>query len=151
MINALWLIGSAIILVLAGIAIYLHWKLYKLRKLNKQKQEEADRQYQQARIQINQSIQIICRAMLDGQVRYAEASLRISRLMDQLSVDGAPREEFVAFDKLAQSIAHIPILDEWKQLPKKQRREYEQHIERQEEELGDFVRDAAQRLIGRTF
>src|SRR5690606_24024296 len=102
-------IGSAIILVLAGIAIYLHWKLYKLRKLNKQKQEEADRQYQQARIQINQSIQIICRAMLDGQVRYAEASLRISRLMHQLSVDGAPREEFVAFDKLAQSIAHIPI------------------------------------------
>jgi len=99
---------------------------------------------------LNQSVQIICKALLDEQVECAEASIRISALMDQLSVNGAVREEFIAFDKLAQAISHIPILDAWKQLPRQQRKEFELQIEQQEKLLGDFVRDAAQRMIGRT-
>lgn len=143
--------GGLIILVLVIVAASLHWRLYLIKKQIKQKQAEADQQYQLARSRLNQSIQIICRAILDDQIGYAEASLRISALMDQLSVSEVERSEFVTFDKFAQAIAHIPILDAWKQLPKNQRKQYEVEIQRHEEEFGDFVRDAAQRLIGRTF
>src|SRR5690606_31530800 len=106
-------------------------------------------QYLLARQQLNQSIQIICRALLQQQVECAEASLRVSRLMDQLSVNGSVREEFVAFDKFAEAIVHIPILDAWKELPRQQKQEFEAQIEQQEQLLGDFVRDAAQRMLGR--
>lgn len=142
--------GGAVVLTLLAIAIYLHWRLYVVNKQIQQRQKEADAQYLLARQQLNQSIQIICRALLARQVEYAEASLRVSALMDQLSVNGTVREEFVAFDKLAQSIAHIPILDAWRELPREQKREFESQIEHQEQLLGDFVRDAAQRMIGRS-
>ncbi len=143
-------VGGFIILCLLSVAIYLHWRLYQVNKQVKLRQEEAERQYQLARQKLNQSMQIICRALLDEQVECAEASLRISALMDQLSVNGPVREEFIAFDKLAQAISHIPILDAWKQLSREQRKEFESQIEQQEKILGDFVRDAAQRMIGRT-
>lgn len=148
--NILIYTGAAVVVILLTIALYLHWRLYLLNKQIKQKQIEADEQYRLARQQLNQSIQIICRALLEKQVDCAEASLRVSALMDQLSVNGPVREEFVAFDKLAQSIAHIPILDAWKNLPREQKREYELHMENQEQLLGDFVRDAAQRMLGRS-
>jgi hypothetical protein len=142
--------GGAVVFVLLVIAIYLHWRLHVVNKQIQQRQKEAEAQYLLARQQLNQSIQIICRALLERQVECAEASLRVSALMDQLSVNGAVREEFVAFDKLAQSIAHIPILDEWKELPREQKREFESQMEHQEQLLGDFVRDAAQRMLGRS-
>lgn len=146
----LFYVGCVIVVVLSGVAIFLHWRLHKVKKQIKTRQADAERQHMLGRQQLNQSIQIICRALLDGQVEYAEASLRVSKLMDQLAVNGPAREEFVAFDKMAQAISHIPILDAWKQLPKAQKKEFTSQIEQQEQLLGDFVRDAAQRMIGRT-
>lgn len=143
-------VGVVIVAVLLAIALYLHWRLYQVNKQVKIRQQEADAQYLLARRQLNQSIQIICRAVLDKQVDCAEASLRVSALMDQLSVNGATRDEFVAFDKFAQAISHIPILDAWNELPRQQRKEYELLIEQQEQLLGDFVHDAARRMIGKT-
>lgn len=142
--------GVAVVVILLIVALYLHWRLYQVNKQLKQRQKEADTQYMLARQQLNQSIQIICRALLARQVECAEASLRVSALMDQLSVNGTVREEFIAFDKLSQAISHIPILDAWKELPRQQKKEFESQIEHQEQLLGDFVRDAAQRMIGRT-
>jgi hypothetical protein len=141
--------AGAVVLVLLIIAAYLHWRLHLVNKQITQQQKEADAQYLLARQQLNQSIQIICRALLQQQVECAEASLRVSRLMDQLSVNGSVREEFVAFDKFAEAIVHIPILDAWKELPRQQKQEFEAQIEQQEQLLGDFVRDAAQRMLGR--
>jgi hypothetical protein len=143
--------GIAIVLVLLVIALYLHWRLLLLNRQIRRRKQETELQLAAARQQLNESIQIICKALLAEQVGYAEACLRISKLMDQLSVDADAREEFIAFDKLAQAVEHIPILDAWRQLPKQQKREYSTHIEQQEALLGDFVKDAAHRLIGRQF
>lgn len=151
MTDFLFYAGVLIIVVLSAVAITLHWRLYKVKQEIKMRKAEVEQQYHLARAQLNQSVQIICRALLADQVECAEASIRISALMNQLSVNGAEREEFVAFDKLAEAISHVPILDAWKQLPKVQKKEFTSQIEQQEQLLGDFVRDAAQRMIGRTF
>lgn len=142
--------GSAVVLVLLIIAIYLHWRLYLANKQMEQQKKEAQAQYILGRQQLNQSIQILCRALLERQVECGEACIRVSKLMDQLSLNGSAREEFVAFDTFAQAIAHIPILDAWKELPRQKKLEFEAQIKHQEQLLGDFVRDAAQRMIGRT-
>lgn len=151
MTDFLFYAGVLIIVVLSAVAITLHWRLYKVKQEIKMRKAEVEQQYHLARAQLNQSVQIICRALLADQVECAEASIRISALMNQLSVNGAEREEFVVFDKLAEAISHVPILDAWKQLPKAQKKEFTSQIEQQEQLLGDFVRDAAQRMIGRTF
>jgi len=147
----LFYVGAAIIIVLLAIALYLHWRLYQLQRRIELRKLDAEEKYAAARLHLNQSIQIICKALIEDQVGYAEASLRISKLMDQLSVSEAQRAEFVAFDKLADAISHIPILDAWQSLRKQQRREYALQIEQQEALLGDFVKDAARRMVGHTF
>ena len=63
-----------------------------------------------------------------GQVESAEACLRLSGLMNQLSLSEQDREAYIAIDKMAASIAHIPIMQGWKELPKKERRLYEVQI-----------------------
>ncbi|MCR6654042.1 MAG: DUF2489 domain-containing protein [Cellvibrionaceae bacterium] len=83
--------GGLIIAGLSAVAIYLNWRLYQVKKQIKAREAEVERQRQLGRQHLNQSIQIICRALLDGQVEYAEASLRVSKLMDQLSVGGSAR------------------------------------------------------------
>jgi hypothetical protein len=143
--------GGAIVAALLTVALYLHWRLFQLNRQIKQRQLEAEKKYAAARQHLNQSIQIICKALIDDQVGYAEASLRISKLMDQLSVPADLREEFIAFDKLSDAIIHIPILDAWHNLPKQQKHHYSRQIDQQEELLGDFVKDAARRLIGHAF
>lgn len=141
--------GLAVIALLSAVALYLHWLLYRQRQAQKREQQRLDEEHRQVRETWNQSLQILCRALLEGQVDCVEASIRIAAIMDRLAVPADLRQEFVAFDKLAQSVAHIPILDAWKQLPKPQRREYEAHMAQQEASFGDFVRDAAQRMLGR--
>lgn len=141
--------GVVVVIALAGIAAYLHWRLFLMRKLIHEQEQKSVLNEERKRRQINASIQILCRTVLDDQVRYAEASLRISALMNQLNVDEQARLDYAAFDDLAGKIAHIPILDAWKALPKEQRQVYEEEIQEHEAACGDSIRDAAQNLLGR--
>lgn len=149
--NSLLFLGLLIIAVLAAIAGYLHWRLYQQRRQQEILEQDYQAELQAGRKQINTSLQIICRALLEGQVEYAEASVRVSYLLNQLNVDGEARADFVAFDKMAAAIKHIPILDQWRDLEKRKKREYQKQIAFHEEELGDFIKDSARKMLGREF
>lgn len=149
--NYLVFFGVLIIVVLAAIAGYMHWRLHQQRRQQRALEEGYQQELQAGRKQINSSIQIICRAVLDGQVEYAEASVRVSYLLNQLNVEGAARADCIAFDKMAAAINHIPILDEWRNLDKQKKREYQKQIAFHEAELGDFIKDSARKLLGREF
>jgi len=148
-----WLIllQGIIILTLALIAIYYCVRLYKLR--NRIRKQEAEQTLEAGirRDEINNSIQILCRSLIAGQVESSEASLRISALMDQLSVPESRSCEFVAFDTMAAAIKHIPILDAWKSLSKIERQQYRVVIQKKQEELDEFVVEAARKMIGQSF
>lgn len=150
--NPIWIfIGGAVIVALVAVAVYLHWRLHKVRKRIKEVEREQAELMEASRDKINKSIQILCRSLIEDQVGCAEVSIRVSYLLNQLSVDGARRAPYVAFDKMASAVNHIPILDQWRALPKRKKREYELQIAQHEQELGDFVRDAAQQMLGERF
>lgn len=149
--NILLFLGLLVIVLLGATAGYLHWRLYQQNRRQRALEQQYQTELLAGRKEINNSIQIICRALLAEQVEYAEASVRISRLLDQLSVEGDERVDCVAFDKMAAAIQHIPMLDEWRALDKKQKREYQQQIAYHEAELGDFLKDAARKMLGREF
>ncbi len=148
-----WLIYLQIfiILLLIAIAAYYCTKLFRLRTRNRKLLAEQALQSGSKRAGINNSIQIICRSLLAGQVESAEASIRISALMDQLSVPESKRSEFIAFDTMTSAIKHIPVLDAWKALGKEERQQYRIIIEKKQEELEPFILEAARKLLGQLF
>lgn len=149
--NWVILLPGIIILTLTIIAAYYCIKLYQLRSRNRRLETEQVLVAGRKRNEINNSMQIICRSLLAGQVESAEASLRISALMDQLSVPEPRRREFVAFDTMTAAIQHIPILDAWNSLSKSERQQYRIVIQQKQDELEEFIFEAARKMVDQTF
>lgn len=146
------LIGGLIILVLSIIASVMWRKVRAMEKRRAALDAEQRAEASARRQQINQSIQIIARSLgQDERLTHTEASIRISGLLDSLSVPPAIQEEFAAFYQLTQATAHIPYLAQWQQLDKNRKRQLERERVAQEEIYGEFVEDAARRIIGREF
>lgn len=145
------LIGGSVILVLAVIAMYLHWQLYKQRSEEKKQQEVLQQQAREKLDYINNSIQILAQGVLEDQLSVTEGSIRISVLMSYLTDNEAHKKEFAVFYQVAAKTAHIPILDDWKKLGIKDRLRFDQERAVVEAEYEDFVRDAAKRVLGKRF
>lgn len=148
-----WLLVAAAltVLVLAMIAGYYLRKLHIAQKVQAQQLAELELAAQDQRRRVNDSIQILARTLLDDGVGLTEASIRIRVLLDALQVEQSVRDEFVAFYTVADKTSHIPILQEWKKLPRKKQFQFEQEMARVEGEYRDFALDAAQRILGREF
>ncbi len=145
------IIAVVIVLVLAVIAYRLQQQVKKM-EADKAAQEQAlADQQQEKRDSMNKSIQILAQGLLTDQVTKTEAAIRIGALMEFLGVDEATKEEFSAIYQLAEASAHIPILEKWKALSTKEKMRYDNERMALEEKYGDFVMDAAQRIMGRTF
>jgi hypothetical protein len=149
----IWLlvIAALIIFTLAVIAGYYLRKLSSAQKKQAEQLAELEQAAQEQRQRVNDSIQIIARSLLDDGVGLTEASIRIRVLLDALQVEDSVREEFVAFYTIAEKTSHIPILKEWKALPRKEQFQYELEMAQVEADYKDFALDAAKRILGRTF
>ena len=148
-------IGVLIILVLAIIAARLQYKVYRQKKERKEKLKSLEAANQQAlreqREWLNKSIQILAQAVQNDELTLTEASIRIAGLLDALAVPIAIKEEFSAFYQLREKTAHIPYLTAWKRLSKAEQKAFDIERLRHEYTFNDFVRDAAMRILGRSF
>lgn len=148
-----WLLIAAlsVVLLLAGIAVFYCVKLFRAQKRQAKqlaKQEVAARAQRQ---HVNESIQILARSLLDGSIALTEAAIRIRALLDALQVGDPVREELVVFYTLAEKTNHIPILQDWKKLPRKRKLIFEQEMAQLEVRYREFALDAAKKIIGRNF
>lgn len=150
----LWMLlfaGLLAIAVLSVVAIRLLWQLRRQRRRQRQLLAELELAANSQRQRLNDSVQVIAQALLADQVGLAEASIRISVLLDALSVGDAIREEFAAFWQMAERVDHIPTHDDWIRLERSERRRYRSEIDALERQFDSFIRDAATRLQGRRF
>jgi hypothetical protein len=147
----LLIIAVVIIIVLAIIAGVLQYRVYQQNRQQSAAQAAQAQEGRDQRARVNRSIQIIAQSVENDDLTLTEASIRISVLLDSLGVGDDVREEFSAFYQLAEATDHIPILDAWKKLDRKQQRDFDRQREQAEERFQDFVKDAAQRIRGREF
>jgi hypothetical protein len=151
LVNMLVLLGVIVLIVLSGIAAHLHYRLYQH---NKRRQAESLWQVevgQQQRERVNKSIQILAHAVQGEELTLTEACIRISVLLDSLEVDSQVREEFSAFYQLRDLTAHIPILEGWKKLDRKEQVRFDLERLQYEDTYRDFVLSAAKRIKARQF
>lgn len=147
-----WIIAAvAIVATLAAVAGYYVWQVYQLQRRNRARWDELAAETAQQRQRINNSIQILAAAIGKDELTLTEASIRIAFLMDSLEVSESVREEFSAFYQLREATSHIPYLDAWKQLSRKEQAKFDLQRMQHEATYGDFVLDAAKRIRGRAF
>jgi len=138
-----------IVAVLAATAGYLQFKVYfQLKNRNKhRKQVQIERAEMQERTK--KSIELLCRALLAEQVLITEAAIRISVLLSVLDINENEVQRYSAFMHLANAVAHIPILEDWRKLSRKQQQTYENERDEIEVQYRDFIIDAAQAYSNR--
>lgn len=144
-------IAIVIVLGLSVIAGYYVWQLHLQQKKLAEVEAEQEKTKQEQRKRLNNSIQRLAQGVLADQLTKTEAAIRIRVLLDGLGVDDEVRKEYTAFYVLAAKTDHIPILEEWKKLPSKDKKKYEKDRINLEKEYGDFVMDAAKKIQGKTF
>jgi hypothetical protein len=145
------IIAVAIVGILAVVAVWMQLKVYKLEKKKKQQQLELETQQKEHQAYLNNSIQVLAQGLIDDQLTLTEGAIRISVLMENCQINEDVRKEFIAFFQLMEATSHIPILDQWKQLPKKQKLKLDLERLTIEQQFKDFVIDAAKRIRGREF
>ena len=141
------LIAVLIIVALGGYALYLYLKLRD--KDAEQKQQEAmlSEELSARRDNNRNSIRVIASAIVQEQVSLTEGAIRISMLASQLELTELEKVDYQVFFQLTESTSHIPILEEWQKLSKKDKRRYDQERESLEGSFREFIVVSANKLV----
>ncbi len=139
--------AALVVLVLSSVAIYYHWRLYQQRRQVEERRRKAEQERAGQRQRVLRSIEIICRAMISDQVTLTEGCIRVSVLFRALDFDEKQLNPFSVFFDMESATAHIPILDDWRKLSRKQQNMFDNERESIEAKYRDFVLDAAQRFL----
>ncbi len=153
--SSTWLIlsilGALIVVALAIVAGVLQYKVHKLKQARRAQEKALQAESDAQRERINKSIQVIAQAVGSDDITLTEASIRISVLLDSLGVGDDVREEFAAFYELKTATEHIPFLEAWQALSKKEKFHFDRERTTQEQFHEKSVLDAAKRIRGRNF
>ena len=122
----------------------LIYYLYLLKKINKKSSESNYLQVFDPKVMSDarRSIKLILLAYQQGSVSAVETSMRISFLLKTLDFDDKIRRKFDIFDEVSAKSAHIPILEQWDNLEKKTKFQYEREIKKIDNDYRLKLQDA---------
>ena len=142
----LWGVAGVVVVVLAIVAGYFQYRVYKMEQQKKSRQQTLEKLQNDHQQYLKNSIRVLAQGIVDDQVSLTEGAIRISVLLDNLKISDAQREQYSVFFQLAEATSHIPILKGWKQLSKKQKRTFDKERRVIEEKFDTFMIDAATQI-----
>ena len=127
----------------------LIYYLYLLKKINKKSSESNYLQVFDPKVMSDarRSIKLILLAYQQGSVSAVETSMRISFLLKTLDFDDKIRRKFDIFDEVSAKSAHIPILEQWDNLEKKTKFQYEREIKKLDSDYRLTLQDASADIL----
>ncbi len=127
----------------------LIYYLYLLKKINKKSSESSYLQIFDPKVMSDarRSIKLILLAYQQGSVSAVEISMRISFLLKTLDFDDKTRRKFDIFDEVSAKSAHIPILEQWDNLEKKTKFQYEREIKKIDNDYRLKLQDASADIL----
>lgn len=138
-----------IVLVLAAYAGWLHYRLWLRAKQGKAAVSVGSRPPKEPdlhRVELKKSIFLLADAMLDDKMTITEGCLRICAMASHLEDRDSFALEYGVLFRVADSTAHIPILDEWKALSKEEKRRYDRERQGIEQKYNAAVVEAVERI-----
>ena len=127
----------------------LIYYLYLLKKINKKSTESNYLQVFDPKVMSDarRSIKLILLAYQQGSVSAVETSMRISFLLKTQDFDDKIRRKFDIFDEVSAKSAHIPILEQWDNLEKKTKFQYEREIKKIDSDYRLKLQDASADIL----
>ena len=127
----------------------LIYYLYLLKKINKKSPESNYLQIFDPKVMSDarRSIKLILLAYQQGSVSAVETSMRISFLLKTLDFDDKIRRKFDIFDEVSAKSAYIPILEQWDNLEKKTKFQYEREIKKIDNDYRLKLQDASADIL----
>ena len=147
MLLALAVLASLIVGALTLYASTLWLRVWREARQRTQDLAVAERKRQQRHGEFRESIVVLARAQLQGQVSRTEAAIRIATLARGLQPDDAEQQLYRPFTELATATAHIPILDAWRALPSKDQDRFDNERSALEAAHAEVLDQAAQGLL----
>lgn len=145
--QGLMVAGALLVLGLAGYGARLLWLLRRQSRIRSGQRARRDAERAERARGIRESIALLARAMLQGQVSATEAAIRISTLAGGLGPDAPERDQLRAFEALALAASHIPILAAWQALSSAERDRFDAERESLEEAHRAALEAAARGLV----
>lgn len=135
-----WLVaGLIIILALAAYALVLWRKVWAAKHVkNEQERERNER--------LAQDIQFLAQSLLNGQLPLIEGSIRMKVLLDNYNGPRRSDLDVGVFEIIYDATAHIPTHQQWKDLPRAERQQHEQHMQALEQQHKEDAERAAGQL-----
>ncbi|UXD87762.1 DUF2489 domain-containing protein [Thalassolituus hydrocarboniclasticus] len=114
------ILGLLIIALLAGYAWHLTRQVKAVEQRQQEEEAQAAMQLRNRQLELLQDIRFIARSVLDEQCEITEGVLRIQYLMSALDPAVWEQDELCTLRSHYQSTSSMPILDAYKQLPRKE-------------------------------
>jgi hypothetical protein len=138
------------VLIISLLGLYAFALYVRVREKDAQQKKSANtlsRELAKRQVDAENSIRVIASALTQGQVGLTEGAIRISKLSLFLGERLQSSSQYQIFSKLAEDVAHIPILENWKKLSKLEKTNFEQEKKIIEENLRDSILSSAQKIV----
>ena len=147
----LGLLGGLIVVALAVVALRLWRQVWQREEEIKEYQKQVLVNEQKRTDHIHESLNVIANALLDDQVRVAEASIRMAVLMSNLPLSCDSKHRFAPVFEVYNLTQHIPTHSKWKSLDRAQQRKFEKELQSIEKEYADRIHDIAKYIKANPF
>lgn len=140
-----------IALIICGVSLVFIKRHFALINEAKRRESEAEsklqQRYEEQRNYLIESVQVIARAVgSDEKLSHTEACMRLAALLKSLAPQLLEHPDFSVILEVYKRTEHIPILGEWKQLPKQQQWRFKQEMHTVEQQFSAEVKAAAELL-----
>ena len=142
------------ILIVTSLSVVAMYYVVKLKQHKARVQSVLDEQEKAMLVkqqENHKSIVFLANALLQDQLSLTEAGMRINWLSKSIDMSENQRDMALVFEKIAAATQHIPILDEWKKLTRKQQFQLDKQRLSIEKEYSDFALDSAKKIVESNF
>lgn len=115
-------------------------------------QEKTEQRYREKRAYLIESVKVISQAVEnDEKLTNAEASLRLTPLLEALAPHLLDQADFSVIREFHKRVEHVPIKEDWKKLSKQERWKFMREMNAADAELGGAFKEAASLLVKHDF
>ncbi len=136
--------------VICMLGLYAFILYLRVREQNLQRKNNADilsKHLIKRQAEFQESIRVIASAIVQNQVSLTEGAIRINKLYSLLDDTFSDDEAYQVFLELTEATAHIPILENWAKLTKKEQAFFEVERKKIEKGFHHLIKISAQRIL----
>lgn len=145
---------TIVLLVSVGVIVVSLWFIRHQLKLNQVREEKiraGEDRFQEERQKRIDSIHVLLKVVGTEELNWIEASIRIKHLLDQLSEDLSNHDDISAFYEITEKTQHIPIHEQWGDLPKLAKVKFRLEMDGYEAEYAEQLQRAKLALMAYDF